>query len=37
MFDGETEGQDISEPWAKLVLERLDEAESVSEKETAGH
>jgi hypothetical protein len=37
MFDGETEGQDIGEPWAKIVLERLDEAESVSEKESAGH
>jgi hypothetical protein len=37
MFDGETEGQDIGEPWAKLVLERLDEAESASEKETAGY
>lgn len=35
MFDSETEGQDIGEPWAKLVLERLDEAESVAEKESA--
>lgn len=28
MFDGEAEGNDLGEPWAKLVLERLDEAES---------
>jgi hypothetical protein len=30
MFDGEAEGEDRGEPWAKLVLERLDEAESAS-------
>lgn len=28
MFDGEAEVQDSAAPWAKLVLERLDEAES---------
>lgn len=28
MFDGEAEVQDGGAPWAKLVLERLDEAES---------
>jgi hypothetical protein len=28
MFDGEAEAQDGGAPWAKLVLERLDEAES---------
>jgi len=27
MFDGEGEAQEIGEPWAKLVLERLDEAD----------
>jgi hypothetical protein len=32
MFDGEA--QDNSEPWAKLVLERLDEAELKAEQET---
>lgn len=30
MFDGEAEGEDRGEPWAKLVLERLDEAENAS-------
>ncbi len=27
MFDGEGAAQDSGEPWAKLVLERLDEAD----------
>jgi hypothetical protein len=36
MFDGEAEGQANGEPWAKLVLERLDEAESGGESEAAG-
>jgi hypothetical protein len=27
MFDGEGEAQESGEPWAKLVLERLDEAD----------
>ncbi len=36
MFDGEAEGQADGEPWAKLVLERLDEAESGGEQEAAG-
>ena len=31
MFDSEAEGQESGEPWAKLVLERLDEAESTAE------
>ncbi len=31
MFDGEAEAQDGGAPWAKLVLERLDEAESEAE------
>jgi hypothetical protein len=31
MFDGEGEAQESGEPWAKLVLERLDEAESREE------
>ena len=35
MFDGEAEGQANGEPWAKLVLERLDEAESDGEQEAA--
>jgi len=34
MFDGEAEGQESGEPWAKLVLERLDEAESTGEAES---
>jgi hypothetical protein len=33
MFDGEAEGQQSGEPWAKLVLERLDEADSDGERE----
>lgn len=36
MFDGEAEGQANGEPWAKLVLERLDEAESGGEQEAGG-
>lgn len=36
MFDGEAEGQANGEPWAKLVLERLDEAESGGEPGAAG-
>jgi hypothetical protein len=36
MFDGEAEGQERGEPWAKLVLERLDEAESAAEPEVVG-
>jgi hypothetical protein len=36
MFGPEAEMQDRGEPWAKLVLERLDEAENGSEKEVAG-
>jgi hypothetical protein len=28
MFENESEGQSVAEPWAKLVLERLSEAES---------
>ena len=35
MFDGEGDGQESGEPWAKLVLERLDEAESRGEPESA--
>ena len=35
MFDSEAEGQDSGEPWAKLVLERLDEAERGQAPETA--
>jgi colicin import membrane protein len=35
MFDGEAPGQDSGEPWAKLVLERLDEAECATEQEGA--
>jgi hypothetical protein len=34
MFDGDAEAQGSGEPWAKLVLERLDEAESEAEQET---
>ena len=30
MFDGEGETVDLGEPWAKLVLERLDEADEES-------
>jgi chemotaxis receptor (MCP) glutamine deamidase CheD len=33
MFDGETVTQDSGERWAKLVLERLSEAESAAEQE----
>jgi hypothetical protein len=33
MFDGEAEGRESGEPWAKLVLERLDEADSDGERE----
>jgi len=36
MFDPETEGVQGAEPWAKLVLERLAEAEGKSGAETAG-
>ena len=36
MFDGEGEGQNTGEPWAKLVLERLDEADARGERESAG-
>jgi hypothetical protein len=35
MFDGDSETQNSGEPWAKLVLERLGEAESAAEQETA--
>jgi hypothetical protein len=35
MFDSEVERQDSGEPWAKLVLKRLDEAESEEEQESA--
>ena len=31
MFEGETETQANGEPWAKLVLERLDEADAAQE------
>lgn len=34
MFDGDAERQDSGEPWAKLVLERLGEAEFGTEQET---
>jgi hypothetical protein len=34
MFDGEAETRDRGEPWAKLVLERLDESESAAEQES---
>ncbi len=35
MFDGEGEGNAGGEPWAKLVLERLDEADSKAGTESA--
>ena len=35
MFDGEAEAQDSGEPWAKLVLERLDEADCEAEQARA--
>jgi len=35
MFDSEVQLADSGEPWAKLVLERLDEAESEVERESA--
>jgi hypothetical protein len=34
MFDGEADARESGEPWAKLVLERLGEAESRAEQET---
>lgn len=34
MFDSETEARDSGEPWAKLVLQRLDEAELAAEQGT---
>jgi len=34
MFDTEAEKQDSSQPWAKLVLEKLGQAESAGEQET---
>lgn len=36
MFDDDAEAQENGEPWAKLVLERLDEAERGEEQESAG-
>ncbi|HVJ04946.1 MAG TPA: hypothetical protein VM578_04705 [Candidatus Saccharimonadales bacterium] len=35
MFEDEAESRDMGEPWAKLVLERLDEAESSQELENS--
>jgi hypothetical protein len=35
MFDSEMELPDSGEPWAKLVLERLDEAETEAAEESA--
>ncbi len=36
MFEDEAQGHDVGEPWAKLVLERLGEAESLDEQEIIG-